>query len=170
VTVPLPPTGALPAVSASYPPYSTGAPPVAGLTNPLSTYFNTNSTTVPNAVNDIYLGTGSGGSSNTDDRQHPYWRSEMLQKAMNLTTVRTHQYAVWITIGFFQVKRQGDLMMFGTNPQFAFDIMGPEIGAANGKGTRYRGFYLVDRLQLFGFNPAASASFRNAVVYSNRIQ
>jgi hypothetical protein len=146
---------------------------------PLSNYFNTNSpynattTAVPNSVNDIYLGAGSAGAtftSNTDDRQHPYWRSEMLQKAMNLTTVRTHQYAVWITIGFFQVKRQGDLLMFATNPQFAFDIMGPEIGAANGKTTRYRGFYLVDRLQLAGFNPTASASFRNAVVYANRIQ
>ena len=30
---------------------------------------------------------------------------------MNLTTVRTHQYAVWITIGFFEIKRQGDIGM-----------------------------------------------------------
>ena len=28
---------------------------------------------------------------------------------MNLTTPRTHQYAVWMTIGFFEVIRQGDL-------------------------------------------------------------
>ena len=27
----------------------------------------------------------------------------MLQKVMNLTTVRTHQYAVWMTVGFFEV-------------------------------------------------------------------
>ena len=46
-------------------------------------------------------------------KQHPYFRTEMLQKAMNLTTVRTHQYAVWITVGFFEVKRQGDLLMAG---------------------------------------------------------
>ena len=89
---------------------------------------------------------------------------------MNLTTTRTHQYAVWITIGFFEIKRQGDLGMFRINPQLAFDIMGPEIGAANGKTTRYRGFFLVDRLQLTGFNPASTSSFRAAVIYRKRIQ
>ena len=114
-----------------------------------------------------YLGYGTAAR---DDRQHPYWRSEQLQRIMNLTTVRTHQYAVWITIGFFEVKRQGDLGMFAFNPQLAFDILGPEIGAANGKSTRYRGFYLVDRLQLTGFNPSIATAFRSAVVYRQRIQ
>ena len=33
----------------------------------------------------------------------------MMQRVMNLTTVRTHQYAVWITVGFFEVLKQGDL-------------------------------------------------------------
>jgi hypothetical protein len=77
----------------------------------------------------------------------------MLQKAMNLTTVRTHQYAVWITIGFFEVKRQGDLQMAGAGAgtaaaTLAFDILGPEIGASTGQTTRYRGFFLVAELDL----------------------
>ena len=121
--------------------------------------------TVTNS-NNPYL--GSGGAA--DNRQHPYWRSEQLQKFMNLTTPRTHQYAVWITIGFFEVKRQGDLGMFVYNPVLAFDILGPEIGAANGKNTRYRGFYLIDRLQLTGFNPSSPGGFRQAIVYKQRIQ
>ena len=56
-------------------------------------------------------------------------------------------------------SRSSDRATWGctsTNPQLAFDIMGPEIGAANGKNTRYRGFFLVDRLQLTGFNPSSS--------------
>ena len=93
-----------------------------------------------------------------------------MQRIMNLTTVRTHQYAVWITVGFFEVKGQGDLGMFATSPQLAFDAMGPEIGAANGKTTRFRSFFLVDRLQLTGFNPNSPGAFRQAVVYRNRIQ
>ena len=101
-----------------------------------------------------------------DTKQHPYFRTELLQKAMNLTTVRTHQYAVWITIGFFEVTRQGDPLMANANPgtslaTLAFDILGPEIGASTGQTTRYRGFFLVDRTQLTGFDPirppAASA-------------
>ena len=119
--------------------------------------------------NHQYLGSAAGGA-NIDMTQHPYWRSEQLQRVMNLTTTRTHQYAVWITIGFFEVKRQGDLGMLAFNPQLAFDILGPEIGAANGKNTRFRGFYLVDRLQLTGFNPNSPGSFRAAVTYRQRIQ
>ena len=123
----------------------------------------------PGVGSNVYYGFG-GTATNPDNRQHPLWRIEQLHHLMNLTTTRTHQYAVWITIGFFEIKRQGDLAMFAFNPQLAFDIMGPEIGAANGKSTRYRGFYLVDRLQLTGFNPQSTSNFRAAVTYRNRIQ
>ena len=41
-------------------------------------------------------------------KEHPYYRSEWYQKVLNLSTVRTHQYAVWITVGFFEVTSQGE--------------------------------------------------------------
>jgi hypothetical protein len=123
---------------------------------------------LPSGVTNPNLGGGS--ATGGDYSAHPYWRSEQLQRLMNLTTPRTHQYAVWITVGFFEVKRQGDLGMYLYNPLAAFDILGPEIGAANGKSTRYRGFFLVDRLRLTGFNPASPGGFRQAVVYRQRIQ
>ena len=122
------------------------------------------------------LGANGGAASPTnlggtaDMREHPYWRSEQMQRMMNLTTPRTHQFAVWLTVGFFEVKRQGDLGMLVYDPRCAFDILGPEIGAANGKSTRYRGFYLVDRLRLTGFNPSSPTGFRQAIVYRQRIQ
>ena len=74
---------------------------------------------------------------------------------------------MWVTVGFFEVKRQGDLGMFVYNPTLAFDIMGPEIGAANGKSTRFRSFFLVDRLRLTGYNPASPSGFRQAIVYQS---
>jgi hypothetical protein len=52
---------------------------------------------LPTGVANQYLGSNTTA---LDNRQHPYFRTEMLEKALNLTTVRTHQYAVWITIGF----------------------------------------------------------------------
>ena len=133
-------------------------------------------------VNSNLAGTGTASSTFTpgatsviDTKQHPYFRTEMLQKAMNLTTVRTHQYAVWITVGFFEVTRQGDLLMAGANAgtpaaTLAFDILGPEIGASTGQTTRYRGFFLVDRLQLTGYDPNVIGSFRPAVVYRQTIE
>ncbi len=138
---------------------------------PPATVTSTASPTAPPLVTSTAIPNINLGSlSNNDNTQHPYWRSEQLQKIMNLTTPRTHQYAVWVTVGFFEVKRQGDLGMLIYNPTLAFDIMGPEIGAANGKSTRFRSFFLVDRLKLTGFNPSSSTGFREAIVYQSRIQ
>ena len=125
-----------------------------------------------------YLGVSSSLTatpSRIDTRQHPYFRTEMLQKAMNLTTVRTHQYAVWITVGFFEVTRQGDLQMAGAGAgtplaTLAYDIIGPEVGASTGQTTRFRGFFLVDRTQLTAYDPNVIGSFRPAVVYRQTIE
>ncbi len=135
----------------------------------------TTATTLSLGSSTPYLGSVSGvtttTATGTDDRQHPYWRTEQLQKAMNLTTVRTHQYAVWITIGFFEIKKQGDIGMLGQGaPQLAFDVMGPEVGALSGTNVRFRGFFLVDRLKLTGFNPSNVGGFRAAVTYRKVIQ
>jgi hypothetical protein len=195
-SVPLPAAGALPPVTVSTA-AGAGAVGTASLNNGFVSLYWPNNVTptlgastgsagtfypaVPPIAN---IGTQGGvrsplpGANNpgtatyltADFRQHPYWRYEEMQRVMNLTTVRTHQYAVWMTIGFFEVKRQGDLGMLLYNPVLAYDILGPEIGAANGKNIRYRGFYLVDRLQVTGFNPASPTGFRQAVVYRQRIQ
>jgi hypothetical protein len=117
-----------------------------------------------------YLG-GASAAPVFDYRQHPYWRLEMMQRVMNLTTPRTHQYAVWITVGFFEIIRQGDPgMQLLLDPRLAFDIMGPEVGAVTGKNVRYRGFFLVDRTKITSFNPGNTGSFRSAVVYRKTIQ
>ena len=95
----------------------------------------------------------------------------MLQRVMNLTTVRTHQYAVWITVGFFEVKRKGNVAMaYSGDPRLAFDVLGPEIGLPDQKRRRYRGFFLVDRLKLDGFNPTTAGPWQSAVAYRQSIQ
>ena len=160
--------------------------PATGVLPPVSWYQQNNQGTLvsvlPTTATSLTLGSttpylgsvsgvGSATPTATDDRQHPYWRTEQLQSAMNLTTVRTHQYAVWITIGFFEVKRQGDIgMLAQATPQLAYDTLGPEIGALSGSNVRYRGFFLIDRLKLTGYNPGNVGGFRAAVVYRKVIQ
>ena len=79
-----------------------------------------------------YLGSTPGGAvggGTSDNGQHPYWRSEEMQRLMNLTTVRTHQYAVWITIGFFRSSGKVISAWLQSNfPWLAYDILGPEKG------------------------------------------
>ena len=159
-----------PAIGA-LPPFNVGGTPVNANNSVVNLFWPGNNTPAP--AKNPYLGVGTGvtGIAGIDDRQHPYFRSEMLQKAVNLTTVRTHQYAVWITIGFFEVKRQGDLLMMNTNtPWLAFDIMGPEIGGSTGDTTRFRSFFVVDRLKITAYDPNVVGSFRPAVVYRQTIE
>jgi hypothetical protein len=128
--------------------------------------YNTVNLVNPVVPNTTYL----GNSTAPDGGQHPYYRSEMLQRVMNLTTVRTHQYAVWITVGFFRVTRQGDPSLAYTNPSLAYDQLGPEVGLPGGKKTRYRSFFIVDRTKLTGFDPSAPGNYRDAVIYRQTIQ
>jgi hypothetical protein len=102
--------------------------------------------------------------NSTDNRQHPYFRTEMMQKVMNLTTVRTHQFAVWITVGFFEVIKTG-------SPALGVpDILGGELGLFAGKNVRYRSFFLLDRTRAVGFNPSSPQDFRDIVTYRRRIE
>jgi hypothetical protein len=107
----------------------------------------------------FFLGVGAN-----DRRAHPYFRTEWLQKMMNLTTVRTHQFAVWITVGFFEVVRRG-------RPQdLVADQLGPEMTQNNGRKIRHRGFFILDRTRAAGFNPADPGSAREVVVYRRHIE
>jgi hypothetical protein len=105
-----------------------------------------------------------------DMRQQPFFRTEWMQRVMNLTTVRTHQFAVWITIGLFEVTATGDPQQAQTNPQAAYDQLGPELGSLEGSSTRYHGFFVLDRTRATGFNPAVPGDFRDVIVYRKIIE
>jgi hypothetical protein len=110
-----------------------------------------------------YLGAGLAAGGN-DNRQHPYFRTELLQKMMNLTTVRTHQFAVWITVGFFEVTQVGSASL-GIP-----DVLNGELGKADGKNIRYRSFFILDRTKAVGFSQTSPQDFRDVVVYRRRIE
>ncbi len=164
-TPPIPAPGVLPLTVQSAMTATTTTVPSNGMLNlfwpggnAATEYVSTNAAPTPiGAPSNPYLGARSGASgtiTSADFRQHPYWRSEEMQRVLNLTTVRTHQYAVWVTIGFFQVKRQGDIGMASVGvPTLAYDIMGPENGALDGSNVRYRAFFLVRPAQADRLRP-----------------
>lgn len=150
------------------PPYTTGAHPnLVNMTpdaNGLMPFLGGNNQNVPDPNDPMQT------INLPDHRRHPYFRTEWLQKVMNLTTVRSHQYAVWVTVGFFEVVREGNAQMVNVDPTLALDELGPEIGKAAGQNVRHRAFYVIDRTRATGFDPASPPDFRNLILHHRRIE
>jgi hypothetical protein len=89
---------------------------------------------------------------------------------MNLTTVRSHQFAVWITVGFFEVKWRGRPELATLNPSQAVDLLGREISSAGGRQARHRAFFVLDRSRASGLNPADTSCIQDVVIHRKLIE
>jgi hypothetical protein len=78
---------------------------------------------------------------------HPYQSTELMTKIYGNLTNRSNVFAVWITVGFFEVAKDP------TSGAYAGDNyrpvkLGPEIGLSTGTNIRHRMFAVVDRTKM----------------------
>ena len=94
-----------------------------------------------------------------DDRysRHSYFRYQFLQRLGNLVTTRSNVYAIWITVGYFEV-----------DPQTGEP--GLERGLEGGEVNRHRAFYIVDRTIPVAFEPGKNHNVDRAVLLRRFIE
>lgn len=68
-----------------------------------------------------------------------YYRNELMMKIFGNTTTRSNVFALWLTVGFFEVLND-----MGNGPP----TLGQEINKAEGRNVRHRMFAILDRTNL----------------------
>jgi hypothetical protein len=88
---------------------------------------------------------------------HSYHRYAALNRLGNLITTRSNVFAVWVTVGYFEVDPvSGNVVQ--------------ELGLDTGDVERHRGFYVIDRSIPVGYEPGANHNVDRAIVLRRFIE
>jgi hypothetical protein len=91
---------------------------------------------------------------------YPYYRWQLMQKMSNVFTTRSNVFAVWMTVGFFEVVDENpDRLVATFGLPNAPPQLGPEVNSDIGQNIRHRAFFIIDRSRATGYNgPPKSSS------------
>ena len=98
---------------------------------------------------------------NSQARYHP------IQRLANLTSNHSNVYAIWITVGYFEVE---------PNPNGVDAVhpdgyrLGQEIGIDQGTVKRHRAFYVFDRSIPVAYEPGENHNVDRAVLLKRFIE
>jgi hypothetical protein len=125
--------------------------------------------------------------------RNPYFLYSDLMRMGNLTTTRSNVYAMWVTVGYFEVapavppSRTGsvtDSWMYRLSQQANQPSLqalmheaypdgyqlGQELGSDTGKITRHRAFYIIDRSIPVGFQRGQDLNVEKAILLKRNIE
>jgi len=113
-----------------------------------------------------------------DKAANPYTALENVMRLSDVTTVRSHVFAVWITVGYFEVEHfesRADLLAeypslthINTDEMFRAVypdgyVLGTDEGLDGAALRRYRAFYLIDRSIPVNFR-GEEANFTDVII------
>lgn len=123
-----------------------------------------------------------------DGERNSYFYYHPMSRLGNLVTNRSNVFAVWITVGYFEVEKapnwnDPDAAVRATvQAHFNNDItlynrvypdgymLGREVGSDTGNIRRQRGFYIIDRTEPVGFKPGEDLNVENMIRLRRRIE
>jgi hypothetical protein len=83
-----------------------------------------------------------------DFDRNPYFRYQAIQKLGSVVSNHSNVFAVWITVGYFEVTPNPNGVDAGHPDGYQ---LGQELGSDSGDITRHRAFYIFDRSIPAGF-------------------
>jgi len=125
-----------------------------------------------------------------DTNRNPYMMYEPMSRLNNLVTNRSGVYAVWITVGYFEVEPApkadpsitsdwgnkvvydhfgGDINLYNRAYPDGY-MLGKELGSETGDVKRPRGFYIIDRTEEVGFKPGEDLNVEKTIRLRRRIE
>jgi hypothetical protein len=105
--------------------------------------------------------------------RNPYFRYQVMQKLGNTFSTNSNVFAVWITVGFFEVEDNryttgGPIVLDAGHPDGL--RLGQEIGADSGEIIRHRAFYIIDRSVPVGHVPGQKLNSENCILLRRVIE
>ena len=101
-----------------------------------------------------------------DAERNPYFRYGGLTRLGNMVSHNSNVFAIWVTVGYFEVQDVEDVDDAGTK----VERLGKELGYDTGRITRHRSFYLVDRSIPVPFELGKGHDARKMIVLQRRLQ
>jgi hypothetical protein len=130
----------------------------------------------PMVSNPVPWMTVSGSTSatipTTYATRNAWFALEPIIRAGAQTTVRSEVYAIWITVGFFEVESVPSTKFTGTTfSRFpdGYRLL-REYGSQTGDIRRHRGFYIFDRSIPVGYKPGADMNVEDAILVERLIE
>jgi hypothetical protein len=118
----------------------------------------------------LFQYTSTNPVDNTD--RNPFFHYQELERLGNLVTTRSNVYAVWITVGYFEVKPNRLTTPAGLPDAGHPDgyELGQELGSDTGEIVRHRAFYMIDRTIPVGFQRGQDVNVEKAIILKRFIE
>jgi hypothetical protein len=108
----------------------------------------------------------AGSNAHDDGRRNPQYRYHGIQRLANMVTTRSNVYAVWITMGLFEVTVEETTAGSGVY----VERLGQEAGRDSGNIVRHRAFYVIDRSIPVAFEPGKNHNVERAILLRRLIE
>jgi hypothetical protein len=102
-----------------------------------------------------------------DANRNGYFRYQSIQRLANLTTTRSNVFAIWITVGYFEVTPAPNGVDAGHPDGYQ---LGQELGSDTGDIVRHRGFYIFDRSIPMGYQRGVDINNSKGVILQRFIE